>query len=184
MASVVLFHTVRGLRGAERALAARLTSAGHPTTVPDLYEGEGEDDIDAAFALHRRIGWETLFRRARRATEGLPPETVLAGISFGTAVAAALWPERPQTAGVLFLSGIYPWPAPLPQAPVALHLAEPDPFEAEEEVAGWIASGPAGLGVHRYPGAGHAFLDPTLPDFHADAAGACERRVLDFLDRL
>ncbi len=82
----------------------RLQAAGHKAFAPDLYDGWVASSIDEGFGLKDEIGWQTICERAEWAMAGLPPSTVLAGFSMGAAVAASLWPKRPQTAGVLFLA--------------------------------------------------------------------------------
>jgi hypothetical protein len=68
---------------------------------------------------------------------------------------------------------------------VSVHLARPDPFDDEAVIADW-ASGAGGvaLRLHRYDGAGHYFLDRTLPDYDAGAAELCLERARDFLKSL
>ncbi len=185
MASVLLCHSVLGLRGLEQAAAERLRAAGHDVTTPDLYEGRTADSIEAGFALRDAVGWDVMVARAARAAEDLPPETVLAGFSMGAAVAAALWPERPATAGILLLSGLVAIPEGVrPGLPVQVHLAEPDPWEDEDFVAEWLEDAKnAGLAVEafRYPCVGHLFADERLPDYGDAAAETMWRRVLGFL---
>ena len=71
--------------------------------------------------------------------------------------------------------------------PVQVHYAADDPWvEAEDEV------GPLGDAVRRagggfeeyvYPGSGHLFADPDLPEYDRASSAAMWRRVLAFLDR-
>ena len=105
---------------------------------------------------------------------------------MGGGVAGTLWLERPEARGVLFLSGPGPIPLPRPsEAPVQMHMARPDPFDSEEFVAEWSADPAAQpLAVFRYDGVGHNFLDAGGPDWNAEAAALCERRILAFLDGL
>jgi dienelactone hydrolase len=188
MAEVVLFHSILGLRPAERAWAERLRAAGHRVTIPDLFGGETAASYDAGEALRDRVGWEAMLGRARAAVAPLPPETVLAGVSLGAQVAGEVWAERPQTAGLLLLHGPCEIPSdPRPGLPVQAHLAEPEPFDDEDFIADWAeAMRAAGLDfeLHRYPGAGHYFTDASLPDHDRAAAAQAEERVLAFLARL
>jgi len=188
LATVLLCHSVYGLRDLEREAAARLRAAGHRVATPDLYEGRTAETVEAGFALRDATGWDVMVARAAEAAEALPAETVLAGFSMGAAVAAALWPERPATAGLLLLHGLVALPDNArPGLPVQLHLAEPDPWEDEVFVAEWTAdTRGAGLALEtfRYPGVGHLFADRTLPDYGEAAAEAMWDRVLDFLDGL
>src|SRR5262245_18262086 len=98
MATVVLFHSVYGLRALEREAAERLREAGHEVLVPDLYEGQVARSIDHGFELREEIGWAALCERAGQAVADVPENAVLGGFSMGAGVAASLWPHRPRTA--------------------------------------------------------------------------------------
>lgn len=188
MATIILFHSVYGLRSVEMEAADRLKTAGHQVFAPDLYEGEIARTIDEGFAIKDEIGWPTICERAKWAIAGLPASTVLAGFSMGAAVAASLWPTRPETAGVLFLHSV----AQIPDnarsnLPVQVHLADPDPFEPPEDVAAWksaAARSKLAAEVFTYPKVGHLYTDATLPDYNADAAERTWSRVLNFLGAL
>ncbi len=116
---------------------------------------------------------------------GLPASTVLAGFSMGAAVAASLWPKREKTAGILFLHGIASIAENARKGlPLQLHLAEPDPFEPEEDVAAWRQAAERSgtvAEIFRYPGGGHLYTDASLPDYNAQAADLTWKRVIDFL---
>ncbi|WBB57512.1 dienelactone hydrolase family protein [Verrucosispora sp. WMMD573] len=186
MGHVVLFHSVYGLRPAVLAAADRLRAAGHQAHTPDLYGVPAVDSVAAGFDLLERIGQQTVLDRARAALDGLPPDTVLAGFSMGAGVAGALLAERPDTAGLLLLHGTGGSPTAVrPGLRVHLHLADPDAYDPPDEVDQWqremIAAG-ADLVVHRYPGAGHLFTDPTVADHDPRAARLTWDRVLAFME--
>ncbi|MFD4996386.1 dienelactone hydrolase family protein [Streptomyces buecherae] len=188
MATIALFHSVLGLRPVELGAAERLRRAGHEVVAPDLYAGAVATTLDEGFGLLDRVGWDTVVERARRALVGLPEETVLAGVSMGTGVVGDLWPERPATAGVLLLHAAAELPAAVrPGLRAQLHAADPDAFAPPERVTALRhaahAAGVA-LEVFRYPGAGHFYTDPDLPDHDPEAAELTWRRVLDFLASL
>ncbi|WP_341721283.1 dienelactone hydrolase family protein [Micromonospora sp. FIMYZ51] len=187
MGHVVLFHSVYGLRPAVLAAADRLRAAGHQVHTPDLYAEPPVDTVEEGFALLDRIGQRTVLDRARAALDGLPPETVLAGFSMGAGVAGAMLAERPDTAGLLLLHGTGGSPAKVrPGLRVQLHLADPDAYDPTEEVDKWqreLTAAGADLVVHRYPGAGHLFTDPTVADHDPVAADLTWDRALAFLDR-
>ena len=89
MADVVLFHSILGLRQAEREIAAALEGDGHCVIVPDLYDGARTDDYDEGFRLHDKIGEDALVERARAALAEASEEAVLAGclsVPFSSAV--------------------------------------------------------------------------------------------------
>ncbi|MEU5909748.1 dienelactone hydrolase family protein [Micromonospora sp. NPDC047527] len=185
MRHVVLFHSVYGLRPAVRTAADRMRAAGHRVTTPDLYGVAATDTVEDGFALLDKIGHEVVLDRARAALRDLPAETVLAGFSMGAGVAGALLAERPDSAGLLLLHGTGGAPDVVRAGlPVHLHLADPDPYDAPDEVDEWqqamIDTG-ADLTVFRYPGVGHLFTDPDLPEYAPEAAAEAWPRVLGFL---
>ncbi|MBQ0901140.1 dienelactone hydrolase family protein [Micromonospora sp. U21] len=185
MRHVVLFHSVYGLRPAVRAAADRLRAVGHRVVTPDLYGVQATDTVADGFALLDKIGQEVVLDRARAALRELPAETVLAGFSMGAGVAGALLAERPDAAGLLLLHGTGGAPEAVRAGlPVQLHLADPDPYDAPDEVDEWqraMTVAGADLTVFRYPDAGHLFTDPDLAEYAPDAAAATWRRVLAFL---
>ncbi|MDE1991351.1 MAG: dienelactone hydrolase family protein [Rhizobiaceae bacterium] len=188
MATVILFHSVYGLRSLEREAAKRLEAAGHVAVTPDLYDGRVAKSIDEGFTLKDEIGWTRICERAESAIANLPASTVLAGFSMGAAVAASLWPKRPQTSGVVFLHSIAQIAGNArTDLPVQVHLADPDSFEPPEDVAAWRSAALESVisaEVFTYPGVGHLYTDPTLPDYDADAAQLTWVRALNFLNNL
>lgn len=189
MASLVLFHSVLGLRPVERACAETLRAAGHCVRTPDLYGGMVADTIARGMALMNRVGWDRICEWATTALEDMPESTVLAGFSMGCGVVAAVWPSRPRTRGILLLHGM----AEIPEAargrglPLQLHLGGQDDFWLPEEIAAWTAEAErAGLRAETfvYPGAGHFFTDRSLADYDAAAAKHARTRILRFLDEL
>lgn len=186
MATVIFFHSVYGLRSLEHEAVERVQAAGHRAFAPDLYDGLVARSIEEGFEFKDEIGWSTICERAEWAMAGLPASTVLAGFSMGAAVAASLWPKRPKTAGILFLHGIAGIADNARKGlPVQLHLADPDPFEPEEDVAAWrSAAARSGIAadLFTYPGGGHLYTDASLPDYDAKAADLTWKRVLSFLD--
>ncbi|MDG4781628.1 dienelactone hydrolase family protein [Micromonospora sp. WMMD961] len=185
MRHVVLFHSVYGLRPAVRAAADRIRAAGHQVSAPELYGVPAADTVEEGFALLDKVGQEVVLDRARTALRDLPPETVLAGFSMGAGVAGALLAERPEAAGLLLLHGTGGAPdAVRPGLPVQLHLADPDPYDAADEVDEWqqaMTDAGADLTVFRYPGVGHLFSDPDLAEHSPDATASVWPRVLAFL---
>ena len=188
MASIVLFHSVYGFRSLERDAAERLRAAGHQVVTPDLYEGRVGSTIEEGFAIRKEIGWAQLCERAEKAVADLPASAVLGGFSMGAGIAASLWPSRPQTSGMLLLHSIAEIPANAREGiPVQVHLADPDDFEPADEVAAWrahAARADISLEVFLYPGVGHLYTDPSLPDYDAKASEATWSRVDAFLAAL
>lgn len=185
MAHILLLHSVYGLRPAVSAAADRLRAAGHQVTTPDLYGVPAADTVEEGFALLDKVGRDVVLDRARAAAADLPAQTVLAGFSMGAGVAGALLAERPAAAGLLLLHGTGGAPESVrPGLPVQLHLADPDEYEPQEEVAEWqraMTAAGAVVSVHRYPGPGHLYTDPDVADHDPHAAALTWERALAFL---
>lgn len=185
MAHIALFHSVLGLRRVELLAAERLRRAGHEVVTPDLFDRRTAATVDKGFQLIERMSWKTVIDRARQALTGMPDRTVLTGVSMGAGVVAELWPERPDTAGVLLLHATATLPASArPGLRMQVHAAEPDDFAPPEQVAALrraAAEKRIQLEIFRYPGVGHFYTDLELPDHDPTAAELTWHRVLDFL---
>lgn len=188
MAHIVLFHSALGLRTVEREAAARLEDWGHRVTLPDVYAGRAANATDQGLALMDETGWTAICGRARSALADVPDTAVLFGMSMGAGVIGEIWPERLAARAIILLHGLATIPAHVKSAtPVAVHVADPDPFIPQGEVERWQARAaaagmPATIAV--YPGAGHFFTDPALPDFSPAATEATWAGVASFLKGL
>jgi dienelactone hydrolase len=182
-----------GLRPVERAAAERLRAAGHRVVVPDLFAGNvvgggRPPTVEDGFALMEGVGWETIVARARAAVRDLPASTVLCGLSMGAGVVGSVWPSRLDAAGAILLHA----PAAVPDGvrpgtPVQVHIAAGDPFAPADQLAAFhdsaVLAG-ADAALYTYPGAGHLFTDPELPDYDRRAADRTWRRVCALLETL
>ena len=173
MATVALFPSILGVRHGVLDAAERLRSDGHEVLVVDLYEGRTFDDYPPAMAFAwEELGVATLNERALDAVAGLPQGFVAAGFSLGCIMAVHVATRR-SVSGVLMIAGAIPvsalgadarWPAGVP---AQTHSTLDDPWREQEEVEQAVHDVEAGGGsieVFDYPGAGHLFTDPTLPD--------------------
>jgi len=194
MAEIVLFHSALGLRPGVTAAAYRLRAAGHTVHVPDYYDGEVFDDLDEGLRKCDALGYAEIVRRAREAVAELPAGLIFAGFSLGAVPAELLAASRPGARGALLIHSAIPvealgefgverWPEGVP---VQVHYADDDPWvEAEEVEALGDAVGRAGAAFeeHTYPGSGHLFADPDLPEYDRASSEAMWRRAIIFLDR-
>lgn len=172
---MVLFHSMFGLRAVERSAAERLRGAGHRVLAPDLFAGAvaagdgSAPTVQDGFALMDRIGWETIVARAHAAVRDLPANTVLGGFSMGAGVVGSVWPGRLAAAGVFLLHATTTVPEGIPAGtPVQTHVADSDRFAPPDQLAAFRASAEhagAEISLHTYPGAGHFYTDPSLPDY-------------------
>ena len=178
MTTVALFHSVLGVRQGERDAADRLRADGHAVLVPDLFEGRVFDAYEPAMAWSDSIGMEPLFQRGLAAVADLPDGFVVGGFSQGSSIACYVATRR-QVSGVLQLSGLNvlewfgagaAWPHGVPSQS---HQSLGDPFredEITEQACREVASAGGELELFDYPGNGHLFTDPTLPDEYDPAA--------------
>ncbi|MEV6397636.1 dienelactone hydrolase family protein [Streptomyces sp. NPDC051907] len=188
--NIMLFHSVYGLRPAVHAWAERLREAGHEVRVPDLFDGQTAETVEAGIALRDKIGKDEVLRRAVLAAaphseQGL----VYAGFSFGGSIAQNLALGDEKARGLLLLHGTSDLAAgtTVEDLPVQLHVADPDPFEQEDWLNTWylqMQRTGADVEIYRYPGAGHLYTDPDLPDYDESAAELTWRTSLGFLATL
>jgi dienelactone hydrolase len=172
--TVILFHSMFGLRSVELSAARRLRESGHQVVTPDLFAGavagrHGTTPVlDDGFALMERIGWDMIVTRARAAVRDLPADAVLGGFSMGAGVIGSLWPDRPAAAGVFCLHATTTVPEDVPSGtPVQTHVAIDDAFAPADQLAAFQTSAAhagADATLYTYSGAGHFYTDPSLPD--------------------
>lgn len=194
MAEIVLFHSALGPRPGVAVAAERLRAGGHTVHTPDLFRGHAffDEPEPAVDYCHRALGLPELLVRARAAVERLPAGLVYAGFSLGATFAAALAATRRGALAAILLSG-----APVPEAlrapawptavPVQLHRMTGDQWlnpASLARLAEFVAASGAAFTVYEYPGSGHLFADPGLPDYDPAAAELMWHRVLDFLGHL
>jgi len=187
---ILLLHSMYGLRPAVHAAADRLRAAGHEVHVPDLYGGRTADTAEEGMALKEEIGADELLKRAVRAAAPVSDRgLVYAGFSLGGSIAQNLALADAKARGLLLLHGTSDIAddTTTDELPVQLHVADPDPFEPHDWLNAWyLRMGRAGaeVEVFRYPGAGHLYTDPQLPDYDEQAAEATWRVALGFLDEV
>ncbi|NUL05607.1 dienelactone hydrolase family protein [Streptomyces lunaelactis] len=187
---IMLFHSAYGLRPAVHAAADRLREAGHQVHVPDLFGGQTVESVEVGRELQDKIGTDELLRRAILAAaphsdEGL----VYAGLSLGGSIAQNLALGDEKARGLLLLHGTSDIAAgaAVDELPVQLHVADPDPFEPHDWLSAWylqMQRAGADVEIYRYPGAGHLYTDPELPDYDEAAAELTWRTAIGFLATL
>ena len=190
MTTVVLFHSVLGVRRGELDAAERLRAAGHEVHVPDLLDGGVFDDYAAARAFSDALGIDELLRRGLAAVADVPDGFVVAGFSQGSSVALGVALHR-AVSGVLQLSGlnVLEWFGPDAAWPAGVdsqsHQTADDPFREDEITAQAVRdveTAGGRLELFDYPGRGHLFTDPTLSaEYDPDATALLWTRVLPFV---
>jgi dienelactone hydrolase len=187
--TIALFHSALGLRPGILEFAGRLRAAGHAVQPIDSFDGQTFDDLDQGTAKRDALGIPELIRRAQQGVDGLPADTIYAGFSMGCSAAEFLAATRPGARGALLVSGaldphsfgIQRWPQPVA---VQIHYVVDDPLVDRAQVdalANAVHAAGGDFEAHTYPGVGHLFFDPDLPEYDRDAAELLLRRALDFL---
>ncbi|WP_210604926.1 dienelactone hydrolase family protein [Brevibacterium oceani] len=189
MAEVLLYHHIQGLTDGVSAFAEDLRQQGHTVHAPDLFDGQTFASIDDGFAFAQEIGFDALRDKGLAAADGLGPELVYAGFSYGVMTAQQLAQTRPGARAALFLHSCAPvsefgqsWPDGLP---VQIHGMDGDEFFDEDlPAARELAESTPSAELFVYPGNAHLFTDSSLEAFDADAAGLVRSRVHAFLQDL
>ena len=189
MSHIVLFHSGLGLRAHLHQWKAALERGGHTVTLPDLYDGEVFDDLDAGVRKRDAVGIDELSRRAQAAVAELPHELVYAGFSLGAASAQALALTRPGAAGLIMMHAALPlaafgqqaWPKGLL---AQLHTSERDPWVDRTVVKGLVGAAGSALEHYDYAGDKHLFADEDYRDYDESMAVSLFRRVTAFVGRV
>jgi dienelactone hydrolase len=140
-------------------------------------------------AFARETGFGALAERGAEAAEGIRPDIVYAGFSFGVMVAQRLAQTRAGARGALLMYSCIPvsefgeaWPAGVP---VQVHGKEGDEFFLEDiDAARALVESSDEAELFLYPGTEHLFADSSLSAFDPAAAALLTERVLAFLDRI
>jgi dienelactone hydrolase len=189
MSEILLYHHVQGLTDGVRAFADELERAGHVVHAPDLFDGRTFETLEDGLAFARETGFGALAERGAEAAEGIRPDVVYAGFSFGVMVAQRLAQTRADARGALLMYSCIPvsefgeaWPAGVP---VQVHGKEGDEFFLEDiDAARALVDSSDEAELFLYPGTEHLFADSSLPAFDPAAAALLTERVLAFLDRI
>ena len=189
MSEILLYHHVQGLTDGVRAFADELERAGHVVHAPDLFDGRAFETLEDGMAFALETGFGALAGRGAEVAEGIRPDVVYAGFSFGVMVAQRLAQTRAGARGALLMYSCIPvsefgeaWPAGVP---VQVHGKEGDEFFLEDiDAARALVESSDEAELFLYPGTEHLFADSSLPAFDPAAAALLTERVLAFLDRI
>jgi dienelactone hydrolase len=189
MSEVLLYHHVQGLTDGVRAFADELRQAGHAVHTPDLFDGRSFGTLEDGMAFAREAGFDALGERGVAAAEGIGPEVVYAGFSFGVTIAQRLAQTRSGARGALLMYSCLPvsefgkaWPE---DVPAQVHGKAGDEFFLEDiDAARALVDSTDQAELFLYPGTEHLFADSSLASYDPEAAELLTQRVLAFLDNL
>jgi carboxymethylenebutenolidase len=193
-AGVVVLHPWWGLNDDVRTYADRLAEAGFAAVAPDLYDGRVATTIEEADEYSSALNEDAADAIVLGAVDTLgesigDPGARLGAVGFSMGSGWALWlpAQRPEIVASVTYYGTLSGPSlSRARTPVLGHFAESDPYESEEGLAEFertlrIAGREAE--IHRYPGAGHWFAEPSRDAFVPEAADLAFDRTVDFLRR-
>lgn len=190
---VVLFHAWWGLNDDIVAYADRLAAAGFAVVAPDMFGGQVASTIDDADRLSGAADEAACDAIALAAVDhlvgrlGSASKVAALGFSFGAAWSMWSPAERDRVVASVVYYGSMSGPS-LSRAsvPVLGHFAETDPYETDEGITEFedaLRSAGRDVVIHRYPGTGHWFAEPSRDAYRADAADFAFERTVDFLGR-
>jgi carboxymethylenebutenolidase len=193
-AGVLVLHPWWGLNDDVIGYADRLAVEGFTVAAPDLFEGRVATTIEEADSLSSSLDEDladafVLAALDALAAEVADPSAKLAAIGFSMGAAWALWlpAQRPEVVASIVYYGTLAGPRlTRARTPVLGHFAEVDEYEPDESVAAFettLRETGRTVELHRYPGTGHWFAEPSR-DAHVPAAAELAfDRTVEFLRR-
>ena len=189
-AGILVLHAWWGLNEDVLAYADRLADAGFAVLAPDMFEGAVATEIEDAEKLvatgdERAEG--IVLAAVDALGERLGPEAPLGvlGFSFGAAYAILAPSERGRlSAAVVYYGSYYGDFLAKSKAPLLGHFAEDDDFEPDENILALedgLRTAGREVTIHRYPGTGHWFAEPSRDAYRAEAAELAFERTVAFL---
>src|SRR6266511_731097 len=131
------------------------------------------------------IALAAIDRLAERA--GAPTRIGTVGFSFGAAWAVWTAGRRDQVgASVVYYGSVTGPTLAAGRSAVVGHFAEEDPYETAENVAAFeqgLRDAGRQVTIHRYPGTGHWFAEPSRDAYRPQAADLAFDRTVEFLRR-
>jgi carboxymethylenebutenolidase len=190
---VVVFHAWWGLNDDVVAYADRLAAAGFAVVAPDLYRGAVASTIEEADrlagSLDEKAADAIALATINRLAEHLGPKARFAAVGFSLGAAWSMWSPAQRdrlVASVVYYGSMAGSSLTRASVPVLGHFAEADPYESDESIAAFertLRSAGRDVVIHRYPGTGHWFAEPSRDAYRAAAADSAFERTVAFLGR-
>jgi len=192
-AGVVVLHPWWGLNDDVLAYADRLAAEGYAVTAPDMFGGEVASEIEDAdrlsSAMNEEVGEAITLAAVDRLAEQLGPGAPLAALGFSFGAAWAIWVPTKQDHVLATVVYYGTWVGSVlgrAKVPVLGHFAQSDPYEDAETVAAFeqgLRDAGRDATIHRYPGTGHWFAEPSRDAYRQDDADLAFQRTVAFLGR-
>jgi carboxymethylenebutenolidase len=190
---VVVLHPWWGLNDDVIAYAARLAGEGFAVVAPDMFGGRVASTIDEAERLssemNEELGQAVALAAVDLLEDRLGPDAPVAAVGFSFGAAWAIWvpTQRERLAATVVYYGT--WVGSVlgeGTTPVLGHFAEDDPYETDETVVAFeqgLRDAGRDVTIHRYPGTGHWFAEPSRDAYRPEAAEVAFQRTLAFLQQ-
>jgi carboxymethylenebutenolidase len=192
-AGVVVLHPWWGLNDDVIAYADRLADQGFAIVAPDMFAGQVATEVDDADRLSsemdQEIGEAITLAAVDTLEARLGPDGPIAVLGFSFGAAWAIWAptQRRQLRATVVYYGTWVGSV-LGEAttPVLGHFAEDDPYETDETVTAFeqgLRDAGRDVAIHRYPGTGHWFAEPSRDAYRREAAELALARTVAFLQQ-
>jgi carboxymethylenebutenolidase len=188
---VLVLHPWWGLNDDVVAYADRLAGDGFAVVAPDMFGGQVATTIEDAERLARAADEAAIDAIVLTALDHLADRVGsgarLAALGFSFGAHWALWSpaQRDRVVATVVYYGTT-GDSVLTEVSVSVlgHFAESDPYETDEWVAEFerlLRSAGRDVTLHRYPGTGHWFAEPSREAYQPDAADLAFERTVAFL---
>lgn len=193
--AVLVIHEWWGLNDNVRMMARRLADAGFLALAVDLYGGATADDPERARELMQAVDEERALDNLSQAHAYVAGELQAGRIGVmgwcfggGWSLRAGLHMPEQLDAVVIYYGHLVTDPERLRvlEMPILGHFGETDQGIPLDEVRAFekaLTEVGADATIHVYPGAGHAFANPSGRNYEPDAAETSWQRTVEFLDQ-
>jgi carboxymethylenebutenolidase len=190
---VVVLHPWWGLNDDVIAYADRLAAEDFAVVAPDMFGGHVASTVDEAERLssemNENLGQVVALAAIDLLEDRLGPDAPVGAVGFSFGAAWAIWAatQRERLGATVVYYGTWVGSV-LGEAatPVLGHFAEDDPYETDETVVAFeqgLRDAGRDVTIHRYPGTGHWFAEPSRDAYRPEAAELAFRRTLAFLQQ-
>ena len=193
---VVVLHAWWGLNEDVVAYVDRLAGDGFAVVAPDMFGGQVATTIEEADRLSTEVEGaadsqveEIVLAAVDDLANRLGPRARLGILGFSFGAGYALWSpaERDRlVASVVYYGSFTGSHLGRSSATVLGNFAETDPYESEEGIAEFeeaVRTADREMVIHRYPGTGHWFAEPSRDAYQQEAADLAFERTVEFLRR-
>ena len=190
---LLLLQEIFGVSDYIKQRAADLAALGYYVIAPEIYwrldytelDESAPDVLEKAIALASQVNWDLAVSDSVAALDYLRSRdagTGVIGFCFGGGLGFNVAAESPPDVLVSYYGSALPQLlelAPNVTSASLHHFGDDDVYLSVDDIVGALGDAE----IHRYPGAGHAFDNPSPAFHHAEASGLAWRRTVAFLSR-